>query len=241
MWALASVNLSQLMLLAIYVGMFTSDIRRRLMVATFGVFYIGIWQTFGLLDIDVRTSPLVIAGAYLINVCMDAGVIGVLSVLLACTRRAVGIVRRLEVIPANLADTRPQFSLLTLLLVLSIASLVMGPVRSSRMADGPDFAVFWLHYVLFAVVFGINIVATVWSTLGFGSVLLRLIVVVAVSAILGISLGVSIRMDTLGWRLVAYSSVLTLCPTAIIATTLLFLRPSGFRLTRLACDAGAVE
>ena len=237
-WALASITMSQLMLLSIYLGMFAGRTRNKLGVVTVGIMYLGICQVIGQEGLDAGTPVVSIAGAYLRFVGMDAGILVILTGVLACARRATGSVRRMRVVPPNPADTRPQYSLLTLLLVLSLAALVMGLVRSTRMADGPsDAAAMVVQYVFFATVFGINIVATVWSTLGVGSVPRKLAVVVAVSAILGLSLGVGARHDTIGWWLLASSSLMTLIPTAIIASTLLSLRPLGFRLTRLAADA----
>ncbi len=241
-WALASITLSQLMLLAIYLGMFADRTRNRLGFVAVGIVYLGACQVISQQAMDASTPIVSIAGAYLGYVGMDAGILFVITGVLACTRRVTGSVRRMREIPPNPVNTRPQYSLLALLLVLSLAALVMGLVRSSRMADEPsNAAAMVVQYVLFATVFSTNIVATVWATLGIGSVPRKLTAVVAVSVILGLSLGVGARHDAIGWWLLAWSSLMTLIPTAIIASTLLSLRPLGFRLTRLAADGSATE
>jgi len=241
-WALASVNVAQLMLLSIYVAIFAGDTRYRLLVATLGVIYIGICQVIGQLGMDSGTPLISLGGAYLRYVGADAGIFVVLTGVLVRARKAVGSIRRVRVIPPRPVATRPQFSLLTILLVLSMTALVMGLVRSSRMADEPGHTIAYVvQYVLFAIVFGTNIVATVWATLGTGSIPGKLTIVFAVSGILGLSIGVSARHDTIGWWLLASSPLLTLIPTVIVALTLLSLRPLGFRLTRLAADTIAME
>lgn len=237
-WTLASIGLSQLMLLSIYAGMFTGSARNKLLVATFGIAYIAVFQTIGERLMAGAVSTFSIGGSYLRFVGMDAGIFIVLTIVVACARQAVGSVRRLGVIAPTPRDARPQFSLLSLLMALSIAALVMGLVRSSRLADDRGHAGMMVaQYSLFTVVFGINIVAIVWATLGIGAVTRKLAVVVAVSVILGLSLGVSSSHDTLGWWLLASSSLVTVVPTLIIASTLFSLRPLGFRLTRLPAEA----
>ena len=135
-WALASINLSQLMLLSIYVAMFAGNTRNRLLVTTFGVIYIGICQVIGQHRMDSGTLLGSLGGAHLSYVAMDAGIFVVLAVVLSLARKRIGCVRRVRVIPPKPVVTRPQLSLLTVLLVLSLAALVMGLVRS-RLASSP--------------------------------------------------------------------------------------------------------
>jgi len=242
-WAFASINLSQLMLLAIYVAMFAGNFRPRLLVATAGVFYIGICQVIGERGMDVGTWVAPPASPYVRYLGMDAGTLIILTGLLAVARGSMGFIRRMQVSPLKPADARSQFSLLTLLLVISLAALVLGLVESSRQAAGEkeNAAAMIVQYVLFAIVFGTNLLATLPSTLGVGRVSGKLAIVFAVSAILGLSLGVSFGHDKIGWWLLPGSSLMTLIPTAIIASTLLLLRPLGFRLTRVAADATPIE
>lgn len=236
-WALASINLSQLMLLSVYVAMFTGRARNKILVATVGMAYIAVCQTIGEQLMAGVASISSIGGSYLRLICMDAGIFIVLTVVLVGARKVLGSIRRLDVFASTPKDTHPQFSLLTLLLVLSIAALVMGLVRSSRMAENPgDTRMMVVQFALFAAVFGTNIIAIVWATLGIGAVMRKLTIVIAVSAILGLSFGVSNSHDTLGWWLLASSPLVTLVPTVIIASTLFSLRPLGFRLTRLAVE-----
>jgi hypothetical protein len=233
-WAVASVALSQVILLSVYVGMLPGNILKKLLIALVGIAYIAACQTMGAGLRGGMTSPFSFGSLCLPFVGMDTGTFLFFAVLLACARKMIGAIRILEGPDPALLHTRPQFSLLALLLATSLACLVLGLVRSVRMAESHVTTL--AHYLLFAVAFGGNVVATVWSTLAVGSIRWKLTVVVAVSLMLGLALGVSFRHDTVGWSLLAFTPLVTLIPTAIVGATLLCIRSLGFRLIKLPLE-----
>jgi hypothetical protein len=238
-FVLVAISVSQVMLLSIYVGMFVAPTRSKIMVAAIGIAYIAVWQSIGE-GLDASNPPRGYASrfsvgmAYLQLVRGNVSVFVVFAVVVACVRRLIGSIRKIpESAPSATIKPRSQYSLLALQLLLAIAALVMALARASRLSPGPSHMISF-DFALSVVVFGINIVATVWATLGIGPVLRKLAFVVAVSALLGLTLAVSSSHDKLGWWVMMSFPLFTIVSTAVIASTLYSLRLSGFRLEPFA-------
>ena len=82
LWVLASVPLSQLMLLSIYLGMTVGKLKNKFLVATAAVLFLGIWPAMGEYLMATDRSTASFGTSYLRLLGMDAGLLVVLSLVL---------------------------------------------------------------------------------------------------------------------------------------------------------------
>lgn len=230
LWGLASIPLSQVMLLSVWLGMTRGNLIRRVMIASLAILYISIWPSIGerlMSNEETLNSMPSMYWQYTGGLLMF---LAVLSAVMAGATRTLGTIRFTDDTDALSPETRSQFSLLALLSVTTVTALILGLIRSSQAsnADGVTIA----QSLLTIIVFVVNIVVTVWATLGTGHVLRRLALVFFVSILLGLAMaiGAGNSLDTGPWWLLAASSLIIVFPTAIVATTLLVIRTLGYRL-----------
>ncbi len=229
-WVLASIPISQVMLLSTWLGMAEGKILRKLAAAAVAISFLSIWLVLGQGLMSTEVTLNLILSAYWKSLGMLLVFLAILSAVMAGASRLAGVIRFAN--DANLlsAETRFKYSLFALLTVTTAAALILGLVRVSRANIADDGMV--AQTALGIVVFVTNMLATIWATLGTGHVVRRLLAVYFVSIVLGISLAIGSgnSLETGPWWLFASMSLIVVVPTTIVAVTLLVLRAQGYRL-----------
>lgn len=242
-WALQSVFLSQVMLVSIWVGMpKTGRILPKILFAILATAFLAVWITSGEV-LGSREKPISIVSLYFQNLAIMLGFVAVLSLGMFGTSGLVGTVRFTG--DTNLPSTEPRFhySLFALLAVSTATAVVLGLVRVAREDEASEQSQMVVDYVLAVVVFALNILATIWATLGAGHVNRRLLVVLVVSILLGFFITMATGNSPFQepWWLFFFGPLIVIVPTVIVACSLLWMRRIGYRLvasqTKLGHDS----
>lgn len=229
-WGLASIPISQVMLLSAWLGMAKGKILRKLAAAAVAISFLSIWLVLGQGLMSTEVTLNLILSAYWKNLGMLLVFLAILSAVMAGASRLAGVIRFTNEANLLLAETRFKYSLFALLTVTTTAALILGLARASRTNIANDGMV--AQTALGIVVFVTNMLATIWATLGTGHVVRRLLAVYFVSIVLGLSLAIGSgnSLETGPWWLFASMSLIVVVPTTIVAITLLVLRAQGYRL-----------
>ena len=240
-WALIAVGFGQLMVLSFWVGMSTVKGVLRLVGALCGTAYV----VAGLLLAE-SLSPYSTGPTRLTEyVTLYVGLFSVYSLVVFLLAGVFWLIRRsstelrLVADPNGLvAPARFQYSVLHILIVMAFVSVVLGLVRSARVADVPNA---W-HNVdaLMIITFFVNSICAAFAALGTGQIRLRIALVLTVALLLGIALSLAGRFDRtdmfLWWM--APPVLMTVLSTAIVLGSLLVVRSSGYRLIPKAIAVG---
>lgn len=240
-WALYSIPFSQIMLLSVWVGMVSfGNFLPRVLLAAIATALLAAWITAG--RVYGPANPPESTATHFFQVfALLLAITAVLSAAVAGTSRLVGTISFTRD-TSDTTEPRFHFSVFALLVVLTATALVLGLVRASRIATASGQSE-TVSYMLAVVVFALNMLTTIWATLGAGHVKRRLLAVFLVSIVLGFSMyvGVGNSPHLEPWWLFASGSLIVVVPTAIVACTLLWLRWIGYRLvapqTKLGPDS----
>lgn len=229
-WGLASIPIAQVMLMSTWIGMTTGNLIRKMASSTLAILYISFWSALGQVFMSSEATTDLIIPVYLQNTAFLLVFLAVLSMGLAGASRLVGSIRFAKEADLQLANPQFRYSLASLLALTTTTSLILGLVRASNASANDGLMV--ALYLLAIVVFAVNILATIWATLGDGRVVRRLFAVFFVSAALGISIaiGAGNSLETGPLWLFASHSLIVVVPTSIVAITLLVTRTLGCRL-----------
>ncbi len=231
----ASISLSQLMLLSIYLGMTAGKRKRKLLFAAIAVLFLAIW-----LPLASEGASKSFGASYLQLVSSYTGILLALTFVAACARRFIGSIRFSPESSQLAANTRSQFSLLTLLVVLTTLAVLSGLARASRWTPELERgSIRVAEYLFVAVVFGLMVLSVVWASLGHDSTIGRLPVILFLSAMLGLFFlpqDVGVSPDAVYWEEVLSCCLLTFVSTSVVAVTLLPFRRLGFRLVHHGGD-----
>ncbi|MBI3462591.1 MAG: hypothetical protein HY000_05950 [Planctomycetes bacterium] len=230
LWAIISVLVAQLMLLSFWVGMGTSTGIPRLGGMVLGSAYLATWWTVPQLSSYPFDELLLIHlpvtfGAFFMVVVVLAGI------FLGIRRWKAELSRDTDAV-ALPPRTPFQYSLLNLLVIVSVVAIVLALGRSIRLLSDDDSD--WrpvLKNVFLVIACFVNLLGAVWAVLNVGPVGLRTFLVFLMAAILGASVSSTTSFDTLiGWLQLLYHPVITIVPTAIVVVSLLVVRSCGYRL-----------
>jgi hypothetical protein len=229
-WALSSIPFSQIMLLSIWVGMAAGRILPKIFLAILATAWLVVWVSSSQVLGSTEPPPSLVSDVFL-NLAIMLGFVIVLSVAMTGTSRLVGTIRFTgdTDLPANVPGL--HYSLFALLAVSTTTALVLGLVRMSRVEGATDQSQ-TVYYLLAVVVFALNMLTTIWATLGKGHVKRRLLAVFLVSICLGFSMSVGAGQSPFSepWWLFYSGTLIVVVPTAVVACSLLWLRRIGFRL-----------
>ncbi len=231
LWVANSVSFAQLVLLSFWAGMGTSKPVHRRLGTLFGVAYVGIWPILGQFLSPYAQTPTI--G----DVLFDLGSKGMTVVLFAGVfllfRRAGTELCRVAD-PAEAGTSgRLQYSILHVLLIISVAAVVLGLVRSVR-GPGHTPANAWRIAAgvaaLVLVSMLVNLCCAAWAVLSPGRIGLRVSLVLLVAALLGVALCLGANMDQGPRWLFAPFIVGFPLLTFIVIASLLVVRSCGYRL-----------
>ncbi|MEN6497759.1 MAG: hypothetical protein ABFD16_25960 [Thermoguttaceae bacterium] len=233
LWALCSVLLAQLMLLAFWAGMGGNRSVWRLLGALGGCAYVAVWPLLisVLLPYFAETSSGEWIYVYLPALLLISVMVLLLTGGCLVMRRWFVELRRL---PQPIDTVRPprfRYSILHLLVITSVVAVVLGLIRGARQDD--SLAAQWHSLTLFAlpiVVFLVNLVCATRAALDPGPIGRRVSLVFVVAILLGIALAFADRQDKIAWWLLPCSALVMTIPTAIVIASLLVVRSCGYRL-----------
>ncbi len=235
-WVLSStlIPFSQIMLLSIWVGMAaTARKLPKILLAILATAFIAVWVTSGEV-LGSTKPPISMVSLYFGHLAIMLGIFAVLSAVMVGTSLLVGTIRFTKDTDLPSAEPRFRNSLFALLVVSTATALVLGLVHMSRVESesNPFPAAAGMSLLLGMVVFALNMLTTIWATLGAGHVKRRLLAAFLISLILGISMSVGTGrslFSELWWSFVSDSLSVVLL-AAVMACTLLWIRRIGFRL-----------
>ena len=224
--------LAQLMLLSFWAGMGTSKPVHRRLGTLFGVVYVGIWPVVGAFLSPYAQAPSIA------SIVLDLSSKGIMVMLFAGVfllfRRAGTELRRVADPAEADAAGRFQYSILHLLLIISVAAVVLGLVQSVRGPDQPPTSAWRIVAVAALVLVSMlfNLFCAAWAVLSPGRTGLRVSLVLLISTFLGIALSLATKMDQgPRWLFVAQILVFVV-PTVIVVVSLFVVRSCGYRLVR---------
>lgn len=236
-WAMIAVGFGQLMVLSFWVGMSTVKGVLRLVGALCGTAYVVAWPLVGEWLSPHSTGPTSIA--------VYVGLFSVYSLVFFLLAGVFWLIRRSSTelrLVANpdglVAPARFQYSILHVLIVMAFLSVVLGLIRSARVADVRNF---W-HCVdaLMIITLVVNSICAAFAALGTGQIRLRMVLVLTVASLLGIALSLAGRFDrsdVFPWWM-APPMLMTVLSTAIVLGSLLVVRSCGYRLIPKAIAVG---
>lgn len=234
-WGLAAVSFAQIMLLAMWLGMTGWEkTLQRILTAILAVAFMSIWHAIAqVAQSPIRALPL-IASAYARNFLVISILLMSIALVLFGASKLFGTIGLPLSADSSMPEPRYRFSLLALLVTATTISIILGLVRIAQAGKHPTGDVEpAVDYMLAAVIYGLNTLATVWATLGPGHVARRVSGVMVVSILLGLSLAAALANPAIvseGWWLFVSRSVIVILPTIIVVLSLLYLRRHGFRL-----------
>ncbi len=233
MWALSSLPFSQLMLLSMWLGMTPGKLFPKAILASLAVSYLVIWPAAGSVLMSSEASVASFFPEYLRIVLSVLPMLAILSVVMVSASFLVGSICYRKDRDRLLMNPRIQFSLFAILALCTIICVLLGLVRLSRENSASENSpIVVVQMLLVVVVFALNLLATIWATLGTGRVMYRLAIVYVLAVLLGFSMAVGAGQSPFSepWWLFAGSSLIVLVPTTVVALTLLYVRKLGFRL-----------
>jgi hypothetical protein len=231
-WAISSVPFSQVMLLAIWIGIGQSKLSYKVAAALLAVGYISFWFGIGTsflsserlrLEDFVRDSMQILA------------ILAVVSLMIFGLRRWLGQIYY-YVDPELLdATAKTRYSLFTALGLTTAGAFCMALFRISIEVDDIESSYATIaHILLIMTTFALMSVSIIWAALAPGIVRYRITAIAFLAALLGITLAVSAgnTPEQGGWWMLAGATLIVLIPTAIVCGSLLFLRGGGYRLVK---------
>jgi hypothetical protein len=231
-WTTTSVSIGQLMLLSFWAGMGTSKGTHRLFGTVCGVAYSQLWRVPGVsLGPHSHAPPM---GSILSSLAAHYGVVLLLAGVFLLLRRMGTELRRASGEETAVTPARFQYSILHLLLIISVVAVVLGLVQTVRRPQHAPVTTgqFVALLALVIVVVLVNLVCAAWAALGTGPIRLRLSLVLIVAVLLGIAFPLATGIDELGWRLFVAQGLVTVLSTVIVLVSLLVVRWCGYRLIR---------
>ncbi len=235
MWALSALSIAQLMLLSFWAGMATTKGAIRLLGALCGTAYVTTWyEVAPLLSPNYSGLEQSFATSFLVEFSSDIAVVLLFAGAFMLIRRSGTKLRRLSLSESHATPARVQYSILNLLVILSISSVVFGLTRSARTAETSTAGfVDWQSLAgigLMLIVFLVNVVCAAWAALSPGGIRLRIVLVLFVAVLLGIAFSVASGNDSGSWWIFVCASLIPVLSTAIVILTLLVVRSCGYRL-----------
>jgi len=240
-WAMIAVGFGQLMVLSFWVGMSTVKGVLRLVGALCGTAYVLAWPFVAESLSPYSLGPTSIeeyVAQYVVQFSFFSLVVFPLAGVFWLIRRSSTELRLVANPDGLVAPARFQYSILHVLIVMAFVSVVLGLIRSARVADVPNA---WHSLdALMIITFFVNSICAAFAALGTGQIRLRIVLVLTVASLLGIALSLAARFDRndmFPWWM-APPMLMTVLSTTIVLASLLVVRSCGYRLIPKAIAVG---
>lgn len=239
LWATSAVPVGGLMTLAVWVGMGRSRAIWRLVIGLAGSAYLAIWQPVSFMMRVARSQSAVLSD-WMSNYLSMAAPYGITIIMFGSMfllMRYRWTLTRRELDKAAPRKDKLQFTVLNLLVIMSIVAVVLTLVHGSRGDDnttsvnGQNWqapAAFALGFVIYLI----NTACAAHAALRTGQVRWNILLVLLVSILSGVAFSLAAHQERLGYWFIAWGTLTVLIPTLIVIASLLVVRSCGFRLIR---------
>lgn len=232
-WALVSLPFGSLMTMSVWVGLGRARLLSRVVIGLAASFYLTIWpfvNEAASLHESMSWSQRLLSyleavGPFVVLLFLFSGVFMLLGL-----RFKLAHVER-DAMPTDRRGLR--FSMLQIMVVMSVAALVLSLARATRESHAEtDTTWGWLIFNAFLfVVFIVNTVSAAFAALGPSNVKRNVGMVVIVSLALGFTMAVALRNEAMLSVFVG-TALIGIVPTLMVLASLLVVRSCGYRLIR---------
>src|SRR5262245_59825568 len=238
LYVYASLPIGIITTLSVWVGLAHTRLLWRVAIGLAATFYVALWaHVFNMGWMPGRMD----SEAWWMSYLKEVTPYSILLVLFGGAFMLIG--RRYQVVRVEpgrevASNERVQFSMMQVMLLMSAIAVVLSLLRATREmnARAPTEEAFWgtgVFYSFMSVIFFINTACAAFAALGFGRIKRNVAAVLAVSLLLGVSMAIGMRQETLeNWIVIAASTLITLVPTLTVVLSLLVVRSCGYRLVR---------
>jgi hypothetical protein len=232
-WSLISLPFGSLMTLSVWVGLGRTRLLWRIAIGLAASFYLAVWP---FVNQSISLPASLRPGHWFMDYLEAVAPFSIFLFLFGGVFMLIGLRFRLAHIGRDAMPPRREgfrFSMLQILVVMSIVAVVLSLVRANRESQaGSDSTWDWLIMMAFLfVMFIVNTVCAAFATLGLGSVKRNVGMVLVVSIALGIATAIAMRNDEMPWLFFG-STLIAIVPTLTVLVSLLVVRSCGYRLIR---------
>ena len=240
LWSIESIPLGGLMLLAFWIGMGNQRLVRSLLIGFAACLYFSFFPAIVAVvkaqqSGEAIGSPLELLARLEESMGSCLIVVGPISAAFFVSRRAWQLATPVVAHEQTLTDAF-RFSVLNLLVVMSLVALVLGLARASHHSTTATVqSQQWrllASYALIFVIFVINTVCAAHSTLQMAAVRRNVVLVLLVSLFSGVALSLAFGYESIAGTHVLGGASIIVIPTLIVIASLLVVRSCGFRLIR---------
>jgi hypothetical protein len=230
-WTLISLPFGGLMSLSVWVGMGRTRLLWRIAIGLTVSFYLAIWPYF---NESASSSESMRTDQWIIRYLEAVAPFSILLFLFSGVFMLIGLRFKLAHVGRDAMPPHRQgfqFSMLQIMVVMSIVALVLSLVRATRESHGGVNSTWdWLVVNAFVfVMFIVNTACAAFAALSPGNVKWNVGMVLVVSIVLGIATAIAMRNDDMPW-LFAGSMLIAFVPTVTALISLLVVRSCGWRL-----------
>lgn len=238
LWALVSLPIGGLMTLSVWIGLGSTRLLWRVAIGLAAVFYVALfpficdWAQFR------ASSP---KSEQIMAYLEAVGPMVIVLFLFGSTFMLIGHwfkLARPESQRQALRTGRFQFSMLQIMLAMSVVAIVLSLLRATRQADRSTNSTsesFVMDAFMF-VIFFVNTACAAFAALRVGKAGWNVCLVLVVSVLLGVATSLAMRYETMGWWLFVNSMFIVIIPTAMVSASLVVVRSCGYRLIRRSAN-----
>jgi hypothetical protein len=219
------------MTLGVWVGVGQTRPLWRVAIGLAAVFYLSAFSFIA--HFAEVTEPLSI-NEWIMGYLEAVGESALLLLVLGGTFMLIGHRFELALLDPEVAPARNrhlQFSMFQILILMSTVAIVLSLLRLTRAAIGHEPSI-WETITVYSfmfVTFLVNAACAAFAALGTRNVKRNVVLVVAVSILLGVAAAIAIYQG-MGWWLFVGSTFIMIIPTTVVLVSLLVVRSCGFRL-----------
>ncbi len=239
LWALIALPLGGLLTLSVWIGLGQTRLLRRVAIGLAASFYLSVWpfiQEAVQMHDSAGMAIYKSASDWFMGYLEAVAPFAIILFLFGGTFMLIGLRFKLALAEpgtAALRNERLQFSMLQIMVVMSVVAVILSLLRATRKAGGGESTWDWFMMNAFMfVIFFVNTACAAFAALGTGKVKRNVGLVFAVSILLGVAVAIAMHNDLAGWWLFVGSMTLAIVPTATALLSLLVVRSCGYRLVR---------
>jgi hypothetical protein len=219
----------QTMLLSFWIAMGTSKGIKRLIAGFLGSAYMMMWPSIGILLSQSASYPEESPRVAFLNsfpmIC--ATILISAGIIILILRRSIEL-HRVSDPEITIAPKRIQFSILHLLMILSIAAVALGLAKNAALDPAPptvfQIALVYSWYIVFCI---ISTICLAWAALGTDRLVLRFFAAIIVVILLNIIDLIFKYQSQWELRQEIGASIITI---GLVSISLLVVRSCGYRL-----------
>jgi hypothetical protein len=232
LWALSSLPLGGLMTLSVWVGVGRTRPLWRVAIGLAANFYLS---TFSFIAHFAAVTETLSKTDWIMGYLEAVAESALLLLVLGGTFMLIGRRFELALVEPGAAPARSghlQFSMFQILVLMSAVAIVLSLLRLARAATGHEPST-WETITIYSfmfVTFLVNVACAAFAALGTGNVKRNVVLVLAVSILLGVAAAIAMHQDMTGWWLFVGSTFIMIIPTIMVLASLLVARSCGYRL-----------